>query len=406
MSCHSLSWRMENRVLGQLGLLRPPEANWMFGGLITTGPNGTALGALIVGAEHRCLIVLSLGVLEIGESSPGSIRLFRPPEANWMFGWLITTGLNGTALGALVVGAEHRCLIVLSLGVLEIGESSPGSIRLFRPPEANWMFGGLGALIVGAEHRHLDDLPTVSSCSCAASVSQSEVSSTSSCFIWSKVRLHLSVCCWPPVDPTTTFTRPHSLMFVCMCVSIVGACCSPARVRHMSTVRDKAESHVLVQHTTDTNIHIQRERDRERERMSERQENPCNDMLPLFFFAVLKLCSRQQLTFTLENSVKLKVATTTHTHPRNTHTSRAKPENVFMVLKLAFTLENSVELKLQQPHTHTRETHTCQRARKTCIQTFIEYFFFVTFVFGIRCTSKTCFSSKTSVKLLSLRKLQ
>ena len=100
--------------------------------------------------------------------------------------------------------------------------------------QLGWMFGGLGALIVGAEHRRLDDLPTVSSCSCAASVSQSEVSSTSSCFIWSKVRLHLSVCCWPPVDPTTTFTWPHSLVFVCMCISIVGACCSPAHVRHMS----------------------------------------------------------------------------------------------------------------------------------------------------------------------------
>ena len=72
-----------------------------------------------------------------------------------MFGGLITTGLNGTVLGALVVGAEHHCLFVLLLGVLEIGELSPESIRLFRPPEANWMFGGLGALVVGAEHRRL-----------------------------------------------------------------------------------------------------------------------------------------------------------------------------------------------------------------------------------------------------------
>ena len=48
-----------------------------------------------------------------------------------------------------------------------------GQLGLFRPPEANWMFGRLGALVVGAEHHRLNDLPTVSSCSCAASVSQS-----------------------------------------------------------------------------------------------------------------------------------------------------------------------------------------------------------------------------------------
>ncbi len=50
--------RPENQVLGQSGLIGPPEANGMFGGLITTGLN-TALGALGVGAEHRRLRVTS-----------------------------------------------------------------------------------------------------------------------------------------------------------------------------------------------------------------------------------------------------------------------------------------------------------------------------------------------------------
>ncbi len=45
----------------KLGLIGPPEVNWMFGGLITTGLHKRTLRwvHLGVGGEHHCLVVLS-----------------------------------------------------------------------------------------------------------------------------------------------------------------------------------------------------------------------------------------------------------------------------------------------------------------------------------------------------------
>ncbi len=141
-------------------------------------------------------------------------------------------------------------------------------------------------------------------------------------------------------------------------------------------------------------------------------------MLPLFFLRGFETLQSVATYFHFGKFSETKVATTTHTPKKHTcinGQARKCLQGFETLLSVAtatcFHFGKFGETKVATTtHTPPWETHTCQRARKTCIQTFVEYFFFVTFVFGIRCALKTCFlfknfgetafTSKTSVKLM------